>query len=314
MIVPFQCSAFESSLEAFRFVSLLPLEENKDNRRWNCFHSFIAKGSGDIEDHCTLLCSFLLGFGLDAYIVIGNYKEDRRIWILTRETMISSPLKIIYYWEPITGQRFESSNPNVKKYCNTISCVFNNKVMYANLQANNGMDNVSYDFEDRKYWSGLEVSSLVSPWSFPIKLFESTINTIELEEQIEVFLKDKICYYRESTLMSRTEFDESMSYILTPAVSKWEIEKVYELKSSQEELVAAIYNVIPDGHIFKAFPVETRSINPQEVFSNVMQNKITKNMIDTNSNELKFALKTKVTPYPEKITVVWTILAITYSD
>ena len=39
---------------------------------WNRFHTFLVQKYGDVEDHCNLLCSLLLGFGLDAYVCIGT--------------------------------------------------------------------------------------------------------------------------------------------------------------------------------------------------------------------------------------------------
>lgn len=35
-------------------------------------HTFLARGAGDVEDHALLLCSLLLGVGLDAYVVAGT--------------------------------------------------------------------------------------------------------------------------------------------------------------------------------------------------------------------------------------------------
>ena len=65
----------DTPLHAARFVSLIPyrrfsvkLGERKEI--WNKFHTLLVARAGDIEDHCLLLCSLFLGFGLDAYIVI----------------------------------------------------------------------------------------------------------------------------------------------------------------------------------------------------------------------------------------------------
>lgn len=38
---------------------------------WNSPHAFLAAGRGDASDHALLLCSLLLGFGLDAFVCIG---------------------------------------------------------------------------------------------------------------------------------------------------------------------------------------------------------------------------------------------------
>ena len=71
----------DSPRHAARFVSLIPFERRAGvcGRRvdsWQSWHSFLSKGRGDVEDHATLLCSLLLGFGLDAYVCIGRARDD----------------------------------------------------------------------------------------------------------------------------------------------------------------------------------------------------------------------------------------------
>lgn len=67
-----------------RFVSLLPFQRRAsvgDQRlqSWNSSHAFLSAGRGDCADHVLLLCSLLLGFGLDAFVCVGqvvNTSED----------------------------------------------------------------------------------------------------------------------------------------------------------------------------------------------------------------------------------------------
>ena len=55
----------------------------------------------DVEDHAVLLCSLLLGFGLDAYVCIGTkVKGLTHCWVLT----IASDGSILF-WESLTAQR-----------------------------------------------------------------------------------------------------------------------------------------------------------------------------------------------------------------
>lgn len=39
---------------------------------WNSPHAFLAERRGDGSDHALLLCSLLLGFGLDAFVCVGH--------------------------------------------------------------------------------------------------------------------------------------------------------------------------------------------------------------------------------------------------
>lgn len=64
-----------------RFVSLLPFQRRPsvgDQRlqMWNSPHAFLAAGRGDVSDHALLLCSLLLGFGLDALVCVGTVVQS----------------------------------------------------------------------------------------------------------------------------------------------------------------------------------------------------------------------------------------------
>lgn len=60
-----------------------------------------------MEEHATLLCSLLLGFGMDAYVCIGLSSDGPHYWVLTR--MISKNVPIYTYWETLTGGRLDQS-------------------------------------------------------------------------------------------------------------------------------------------------------------------------------------------------------------
>ena len=62
----------------------------------------LSKGHGDMEDHATLLCSLLLGFGLDAYVVVGKNLDGPYVWCLTKVAPNAVEL-----WDSVTGQRYE---------------------------------------------------------------------------------------------------------------------------------------------------------------------------------------------------------------
>ena len=81
---------------------------------WNHFHTFLSLGRGDCEDHAILLCSLLLGFGLDAYVCVGAVRESTgatrdHVWVITRSrrgSSSSSSRTRVVFWETLTGQRY----------------------------------------------------------------------------------------------------------------------------------------------------------------------------------------------------------------
>lgn len=57
------------------------------------------------EDHAVLLCSLLLGFGLEAYVCVGTKAKGlAHSWVLT-----VSHDGAITFWESVTSQRFVTS-------------------------------------------------------------------------------------------------------------------------------------------------------------------------------------------------------------
>ena len=62
------------------------------------FSCFIMQ---DCEDHAVLLCSLLLGFGLNAYVCVGTKaKGAAHTWVMT-----VSPDGEVAFWESLTAHR-----------------------------------------------------------------------------------------------------------------------------------------------------------------------------------------------------------------
>lgn len=58
----------------------------------------------DCEDHAVLLCSLLLGFGLNAYVCVGTKaKGAAHTWVMT-----ISPEGEVTFWESLTAHRYSA--------------------------------------------------------------------------------------------------------------------------------------------------------------------------------------------------------------
>jgi len=56
----------------------------------------------DIENHACLLCSLLLGFGLNAYVCLGTKNNNSaHAWVVT----IGPDDGVVTFWESLTGNR-----------------------------------------------------------------------------------------------------------------------------------------------------------------------------------------------------------------
>ena len=103
--------------------------------------SFLAKGWGDCEDHSVLLCNLLIGFGLNAFVCIGMSNQGRYTWVMHKQIPASTPVEPTktVFWDSLTGVRMEADDNRISRCYKSVSCVFNNKEFYANIQEN---DNV----------------------------------------------------------------------------------------------------------------------------------------------------------------------------
>jgi hypothetical protein len=107
----------DSPFHASRFVSLIPYKRNEKpggekQEIWHSFNTFLSLGYGDAEDHAALLCSMLLGFGMDAYVVLGYSTDGPHAWVLTRmitKGLGDKEIRRYRYWEALSGQRYDQS-------------------------------------------------------------------------------------------------------------------------------------------------------------------------------------------------------------
>ncbi|KAG8571310.1 hypothetical protein GDO81_011589 [Engystomops pustulosus] len=100
--------------QAARFVNVLGYEKapvvggGGKQEQWCTMLAFLCRNKGDCEDHCTLLCSLLLGFGLDAYVCVGTKGRGvAHTWVMTYGTDGA-----VTFWESLTGQRYVHCGTN----------------------------------------------------------------------------------------------------------------------------------------------------------------------------------------------------------
>ena len=191
-----RCRALGSPKQAARFVSLLPLEENKHANSallWMDYHTFLSVKKGSAFDHSILLCCLLLGHKLDAFMCLGASSDGVHAWVMTRVQIPEEELEIeldrvvkkgsrayelrkngkkgIYeaiklaniprfkyqFWESLTGKIFEQSDPRINFYYRKLGCMFNNEVVYANCQPRDVVSDLDLNLEDPSCWKALDV-------------------------------------------------------------------------------------------------------------------------------------------------------------
>ena len=194
----------------------------------------MAIGKGDVEDHSVLLCNLLLGFGLDAYVAVGLSINGPHVWVLTRSKLDNKKYKITF-WESLTGQRLDVDDPKIFRFYKHIHCAFSNLAFYANIQAQDTVFNTIYIFEDDNQWKSVPKDKIEALVKYNDTPFLDIVNrdNYKIEVEIEKEIKSKISKYRKSILFDKylgldinTQWDNKLSYLISPALVNYELERV----------------------------------------------------------------------------------------
>jgi centrosomal protein CEP76 len=99
-------------------------------------------GKGTAVDHSLLLCGFLLGFGLQAYVCLGASSDGAHAWVMTcdvekESNPYSGSVDVKFtnwkFWESLTGKVYKYDDPRVNALYRTVGCVFNDVEYYGNV-------------------------------------------------------------------------------------------------------------------------------------------------------------------------------------
>lgn len=188
----------ESPFAAARFVSLLPYRRDDSiagggasasRELWHAPHVTLSLRQGDAQAHALLLCSLLLGFGLEAYVALGTRldaatgAEAEYAWVVTRYASAASPAASaasaalgatggrdgspgetaaasarVVFWDALTGQRSEpgSAAPAGSPHYHRLAAVFNHESYFANQALDDSATAVRWsDWSDVTQWKAV---------------------------------------------------------------------------------------------------------------------------------------------------------------
>lgn len=113
-----------------RYVSLIPFRRDIGLtggrvETWRSCHAMLCRLQGDVEDHAILLCSMLLGWGLDAWIGLGTivsvtdstigennkeYVHRPYCWVITfdkNSNNLEDKEPTVIFWEAVSGKQYD---------------------------------------------------------------------------------------------------------------------------------------------------------------------------------------------------------------
>uniref|UniRef100_A0AAY4DDE2 Centrosomal protein of 76 kDa n=1 Tax=Denticeps clupeoides TaxID=299321 RepID=A0AAY4DDE2_9TELE len=322
----------ESPRQAARFVSLLAQERapavggGGRQEQWCSLMAFLCRNKGDCEDHATLLCSLLLGFGLDSYVCVGTKgKATPHTWVMTLGTDGT-----VTFWESLTAHRYlhQPINPDDPPLVaqpkpaypySTIGCVFNHKAFLANCQPTDAVELCVFDFQDQSRWKSMSEEALNSvcvpgaTTSLPPTppLCSPSLDPAQSSNQLELEMRYLVSEQRKDLGLA-TVWDDSLSYLLSAALSAYEMERCTGVSCGNEEFQDAVRRAVPDGHTFKGFPIHFVHRNARRVFTACLRSPFCEEIICCRGDHVRMAVRVRVFAYPESACAVWIMFACKY--
>uniref|UniRef100_A0A8C2J7L7 Centrosomal protein 76 n=1 Tax=Cyprinus carpio TaxID=7962 RepID=A0A8C2J7L7_CYPCA len=166
----------ESPRQAARFVCLLAQQRapvvggGVRQEQWCSMMGFLCRNKGDCEDHAPLLCSLLLGFGLDAYVCLCMWAQKPKHSIHLGHDQPSCFIFCTrYLHRPIDPDAPHIvPQPKPTHPYRTLGCVFNHKMFLVNCQQSDAVELCVFDFTDGSCWKAMSeeaVRSVCAPGS-----------------------------------------------------------------------------------------------------------------------------------------------------
>lgn len=276
------------------------------------------------QDHATLLCSLLLGFGLSAYVIIGTAYDDtnpnvesRRdhAWVCTK-----TKDNDITFIEALTGQRYEfCTNGKIKNieelpYA-TVSCAFNDVGFWANKQVDDDVVECDFNFDNNVTWKSMDPEAIAvapRPVEQCASLIPPTLNSQACAEELERELKDLIVQKRSSAFGKSALFDDDLSYLLQPALAAYEMERITGYSFGNEDFQSSVKNAVPTKHCFKGFPTCFSHRDASKIMVALEANSTGADILSSEGDDVKFAVRVKIYSYPEDVCAVWVMVAVRY--
>ncbi len=321
-VVPLRTAprALESPRHAARWVALLPMGRDADapcgaaaQDVWQDVETTLSTGRGGLEDHAVLLCSALLGFGLDAFVLVGTRADSGpHVWVMTRGANGEGG---VVFWESLTGARFKHALEPARKthLYDTVDCAFNHQGLWANLSANNAVGATVFDFDDADAWKALDLvkGRTAHVWPAAPAVRMAAPASYPDAAALEAELLRLLAGLRAREHGLETCVDQDLAMLLLPALSSYEGERVTGLTVGADDFRDAIQRYVAPGHIFKGFPVQFAwpHSGPESMLHSMRKAQAFRDILGLRGQNCNFAIAARCFQYPEGTAAIWVLVA-----
>jgi centrosomal protein CEP76 len=110
----------------------------------------------------------------------------------------------------------------------------------------------------------------------------------------------------------KTAWDLKLSHLISPALVNYEFERISNLTYGNEEFKQSVKNYVPEGYVFKGFPLHVLDGDPYKIFGSILSSEIGKDILYSRGDQVNFAIRCKVYPYPQNVNSIWIMIAVKY--
>jgi hypothetical protein len=335
-----------------RFVSLIPFKRDLSLAggrvcTWNSPHAFLTNLQGDVEDHAILLCSLLLGWGMDAWVAMGTIASPGRntttlnnhVWVVTMDAASDG---YVIFWETLTGQQYkvkietDRKNKFLMSRSNTdknnhpfsnIYAMFRHDTFLLNVQRNTSLvvneesisnPTLTFNLTNTNHWLPFQLKNLNTHPGCKVHIPSSVMNassTRNVELNVENLIKNAIKSWRTEAGLS-TNFDEKLELLLQPALFAYEMDRSLGISIGNEDFQNSIKRFVHKGYSFRAYPTCFSHANVPSIASSIRQAAAFKQVLYVHSSSAtaatKLGVRVKIFPYPEGIMALWIMIAAVY--
>ncbi|QDZ21881.1 centrosomal protein [Chloropicon primus] len=271
--------------------------------RWSSFDTIAAKGSAKNEEKALLLCSFLLGFGLDAYVCYGYDKQNRvHSWVMTLMKNESTAM----FWEALNASCYSIYDC---PYAN-IGCVFNDHVIYLNSQDDHSIEKTAFDLGSSDLWMPVHYSKAGGITLHPFPLAKASLDGEEEEELLEDRLRVEIEAFRAEKGLEDTLWDENLEHVLAQALVAYETEACTgQAAPGNMEFQHSVKRMVPIGYTFRGVPMQFKHRSSKRILRQLLEETSTLDIILSGSQNTVLALSAHVNVYPNDLSSTWIMVA-----
>mmetsp|Transcript_8309 Transcript_8309/g.26813 ORF Transcript_8309/g.26813 Transcript_8309/m.26813 type:complete len:289 (+) Transcript_8309:1-867(+) len=274
---------------------------------WQSMGATLARRAGEAEELAVLLCSLLLGFGLEAYVAVGKDEAGPRVWVMSAAEQGS-----FTFWDPASGARYHHApcSPAASPYL-SIGCAFNHESFYANLQEDDALSSSSLALGEPLLWRAIDPALLrrLTPLPAPrLTAPASQDGRVGREVALEAQLRRRLEAHRASLGLA-TSWDTALESTLGPALHSYELEAQCGATLGAPEFKLAVKRCTPTGHTFRGYPAHFTHARPAAMARHLATAAGAAGVLQCKSPRARLALRLRTFAYPDGVTSAWLLLA-----